>query len=444
MTSKQSKSEPKRIMAPRTVTRREAFALLIAGAGALIAGTPNVSSAVEFSASQETLDALADAQEQAAAAEARLEELSEQYEYAVSELNGTLDQIEEVNGQIASTEAQIETKNEEIATTEAKIEEEQNECEAKQEQLGKRMTSAYKSGPARFLEILLSATSFDELTSNIYYLDKVSEADELMIAEIKEIKAWLEDLRTQLEAAKVALEEQKAQLENWKAQLEALKAQQQEQLSNLQATQAEVSELLNGLNEEVQSLIAQRDAEILAAKQEYERQEAERKAREEAERKAAEEAARQQQQGGSESGSNSGGSSNSGSSSGGTGSAQAVINACYSTPSTGSGMCAAWVTNVFIRAGIGSWSGNACDMYYSWCGSSNRADLQPGMIIAVGSCPGSYASRLYGHVGIYIGNGLVYHNLSGVVGTMSLDTWCSTLGTTSTPRWGWLGGKVLS
>lgn len=107
-------------------------------------------------------------------------------------------------------------------------------------------------------------------------------------------------------------------------------------------------------------------------------------------------------------------------------------------------MCAAWVTNVFRNAGIGTWSGNACDMYYSYCTSSNRSTIQPGMIVAVGSCAGSYASRLYGHVGIYIGNGTVYHNLSGVVGSMSLDSWCSTFGGTSTPRWGWLGGVALS
>ena len=107
-------------------------------------------------------------------------------------------------------------------------------------------------------------------------------------------------------------------------------------------------------------------------------------------------------------------------------------------------MCAAWVTNVFSNAGIGYWTGNACDMYYSYCTSSNRNSIQPGMIIAVGSCPGSYASRLYGHVGIYIGSGTVYHNISGVVRSTSLDSWCSTYGTNSTPRWGWLGGVVLS
>ena len=126
-----------------------------------------------------------------------------------------------------------------------------------------------------------------------------------------------------------------------------------------------------------------------------------------------------------------------------TGSLAAVTSACYSTPSTGSGGCAAWVSNVFANAGIGSWHGNACDFYWSWCTSSDLADLKPGMIIAVSSCAGTAASRAYGHVGIYLGNGIVMQNLLGSVGTMSLDTWLDYFDGYSTPAWGWLGGVVL-
>ena len=122
----------------------------------------------------------------------------------------------------------------------------------------------------------------------------------------------------------------------------------------------------------------------------------------------------------------------------------AVTSACYSTPSTGSGGCAAWVTNVFKNAGVGYWYGNACDMYWSWCTSSDLADLQPGMIIAVSSCAGTSASIRYGHVGIYLGNGVVMQNLLGTVGTMSLDTWLDYFDGYSTPAWGWLGGVELS
>ncbi len=39
------------------------------------------------------------------------------------------------------------------------------------------MSSNYKAGPAGALEMILSSASFEELTSNIYYLDKISESD---------------------------------------------------------------------------------------------------------------------------------------------------------------------------------------------------------------------------------------------------------------------------
>ena len=125
------------------------------------------------------------------------------------------------------------------------------------------------------------------------------------------------------------------------------------------------------------------------------------------------------------------------------GSLNAMISAAKRTPTTGAGGCARWVTNVFTNAGIGTWNGSARDMYNMYCTSSDRSALRPGMIIAVPSTGGTYAALLYGHVGIYLGNGVVMHNLKGVVGTMSLSTWISYCGGYATPKWGWFGGVVL-
>lgn len=122
---------------------------------------------------------------------------------------------------------------------------------------------------------------------------------------------------------------------------------------------------------------------------------------------------------------------------------QAILSACGSTPSPGAGWCAAWVSAVYRNAGLGTWPGNACDMYERWCTSSDPADLRPGMIIAVSSHSHTAAGRAYGHVGIYIGNGQVMQNV-GAITTQSLDSWIAYYGTTVTPRWGWLGGTDLS
>lgn len=126
-----------------------------------------------------------------------------------------------------------------------------------------------------------------------------------------------------------------------------------------------------------------------------------------------------------------------------SGSQQAVVSAAYATPSPGYGYCAAWVTNVFQNAGIGYFGGNACDMYNSWCTSSNLDDLKPGMIIAVSTHNLDAAGRIYGHVGIYIGNGQVMDNI-GPIRTVDVNQWIQTFSGVVPAKWGWIGNIALS
>ncbi|MDM8302939.1 N-acetylmuramoyl-L-alanine amidase family protein [Collinsella tanakaei] len=119
-----------------------------------------------------------------------------------------------------------------------------------------------------------------------------------------------------------------------------------------------------------------------------------------------------------------------------------VIEACKTTPSPGGGLCAAWVTYVFQNADIGSWGGNADDMYFAYCKTS-PSKIKPGMIIAVDSSPASAAGRIYGHVAVYIGNGKVMDNI-GSIRTISLDEWVEYYSALSTPKCGWFGKVDLT
>ena len=421
-------------LSPRGVTRRDALRLLI-GAGACAALLPTVATAAP--STQERLDAAQMSYDQAVA---ELEALGEEVAQAAGQLSQTQDAVRDLTQQVSDKQDEIDDKQDQIDDKEVEIEQKQDdiddkqaEIESRQEQLGDRMSSTYKAGPTSTLDLLLSSATFEELTSNIYYLDKVSEADREMIdtvktlkAELEQDKAQLEQDKAQLEQDKSDLEDQKDALEDQKAELEELEAQQSAELEAVRAKQAESEDLVANLSDEVKALMAQRDAELLAAQQ------------------AAEEARRQQelaaQQGGG-----------SGGSSGGTGSVvitgsgplAAVQRAAYSTPSPGSGLCAAWVSMVFSNAGIGSFHGNADDMYYTWCGYST-SQIQPGMIIAVNTCPYSAAAIIYGHVGIYMGNNTVRDNASGRIRTMSLAQWISDYSVTATVRCGWLGGIALS
>lgn len=384
------------------LSRRAALkALFGAASAAILFGLPARAHAAE--ASKETTDKLNAAQAQLDEVQAQLDSIANEYAALANKNAQTLNDIENVQGKIDDTQAQIDEKKAEL--------------KKKRNDLSDRVAASYKSGGTNILSLLLASGSFEELVANAHYVEKINKSDRDAIEDIQTIQSELDAQKTELEAQK--------------ADLEKLKDQQTAQMQDMQAKQQEVQTVLNGLSDDVKELMAQRDSEILAAAQ-----------AEEAARKAAAAAAAA-----NKNNSYSGGGSyapGTPQQNAGSGKQQAVVNACYSTPSPGQNWCAAWVTNVFRNAGVGYFGGNACDMFNAWCYSSDRSALQVGMIVADSSHSGTGAPGLiYGHVGIYVGGGIVMSN-EGAITSKSLDSFISFYGTGSGVRWGWLGGIALS
>lgn len=384
------------------LSRRTALkALFGAASAAVLFGLPIRAHAAE--ASKETTDKLNAAQAQLDEVQAQLDSIANEYAALANKNAQTLNDIENVQGKIDDTQAQIDEKKAEL--------------KKKRNDLSDRVAASYKSGGTNILSLLLASGSFEELVANAHYVEKINKSDRDAIEDIQTIQAELDAQKTELEAQKTDLEK--------------LKDQQTAQMQDMQAKQQEVQTVLNGLSDDVKELMAQRDSEILAAAQ-----------AEEAARKAAAAAAAA-----NKNNSYSGGGSyapGTPQQNAGSGKQQAVVNACYSTPSPGQNWCAAWVTNVFRNAGVGYFGGNACDMFNAWCYSSDRSALQVGMIVADSSHSGTGAPGLiYGHVGIYVGGGIVMSN-EGAITSKSLDSFISFYGTGSGVRWGWLGGIALS
>ncbi len=384
------------------LSRRTALkALFGAASAAVLFGLPARAHAAE--ASKETTDKLNAAQAQLDEVQAQLDSIANEYAALANKNAQTLNDIENVQGKIDDTQAQNDEKKAEL--------------KKKRNDLSDRVAASYKSGGTNILSLLLASGSFEELVANAHYVEKINKSD----------RDAIEDIQTIQEE----LDAQKTELESQKADLEKLKDQQTAQMQDMQAKQQEVQTVLNGLSDDVKELMAQRDSEILAAAQ-----------AEEAARKAAAAAAAA-----NKNNSYSGGGSyapGTPQQNAGSGKQQAVVNACYSTPSPGQNWCAAWVTNVFRNAGVGYFGGNACDMFNAWCYSSDRSALQVGMIVADSSHSGTgMPGLIYGHVGIYVGGGIVMSN-EGAITSKSLDSFISFYGTGSGVRWGWLGGVALS
>jgi len=115
---------------------------------------------------------------------------------------------------------------------------------------------------------------------------------------------------------------------------------------------------------------------------------------------------------------------------------KSIVDACYITPSPGAGWCAMWVSQVYQNAGLGYIGGNANDMYRNFTYTSDPSELQVGMLVAVeSSSSGGELGAIYGHVGIYIGDGKVMDNI-GKVRVTSLENWIATFCKHSPPGFG--------
>lgn len=113
-----------------------------------------------------------------------------------------------------------------------------------------------------------------------------------------------------------------------------------------------------------------------------------------------------------------------------------LVAAANSLPYQGNGYCAKWTNYVYVRAGYAHPDGNACDLYWKYCTISNLDLIEPGMILAVPSHTRSALGSKYGHVAIYMGNGMVRHNTNKLE-TVPLSSWLAYYQTTYPVKCGW-------
>ncbi|WP_195544898.1 hypothetical protein [Collinsella aerofaciens] len=120
-----------------------------------------------------------------------------------------------------------------------------------------------------------------------------------------------------------------------------------------------------------------------------------------------------------------------------TSSQSQIVGRCYNVPSPGVGLCSEWVSEVFYPV-LGSYpNGDACDIFWNWCHSRDISQLKVGMIVAVPTHTHTNAGARWGHIAIYVGDGMVMDNI-GYIRTTSLAWWLNYYHTTATPQWGWV------
>ena len=120
-----------------------------------------------------------------------------------------------------------------------------------------------------------------------------------------------------------------------------------------------------------------------------------------------------------------------------------IVNFSYTVPWPGPGLCAAWAARVIEAAGFGFYLGSAREIYERDCALTDTSDLKVGMMVAVPTALVSGLAANLGHLGLYIGDGVVRESVDQGLRTVPLELWLMAYGLKEQPRWGWLDGLIL-
>ncbi|QGM92008.1 hypothetical protein GIR35_12430 [Enterococcus faecalis] len=110
-----------------------------------------------------------------------------------------------------------------------------------------------------------------------------------------------------------------------------------------------------------------------------------------------------------------------------------LVDTCQRVPWPGASLCATWTSNVYRSCGHEVYgNGNSVlghqgygASYYPSRATTDFSKIKVGMLVSAQYGSNSAAGNTYGHVGIYIGDGMVMDSVNTGVRTISLSDWVS-------------------
>ena len=349
-----------------------------------------------------------------------LEQEAEEYEQQLVDLLVTIQIINH----------DIENKEDETETAKAEYEVALAKQEKQQWAMNKRIKYMYEKGDMNYMQILLESKKFSDAVNKSTYSEKLYAYDRYQLYLYEQTKEEVIEKQKALDEDMAELEEIKLDAVSQEEELQLLVDEYSEnienfdeQLSGAKEKASQYKEQIQKQSEQIKALEAEEQRKALEAAKKKAEEEAKRKAEEEARRKAEEEASAKANEEGSNSeessdngdnndeGNSSGsessdGGSSGGSSSGGSAKGQEIANfACQfvgnpyvpgGTSLTEGADCSGFTMAVYNNFGLSLPRSSYAQAGYGR--EVSYSEAQPGDIIYYG-----------GHVGIYIGNGLIVH-----------------------------------
>jgi murein DD-endopeptidase MepM/ murein hydrolase activator NlpD len=176
------------------------------------------------------------AHQAAVAAEQKLNEIQSQINTIQLQLADAVTKVDQAEGELEQLVAQI-------ADTKARLDAAQARYDQIRDRLNERAVQAFMSGPGSDLEVVLGATSLDDLSDRLEYVDAVAQSDADLAQEVANLQAALEveqqnleQLRVEQRAKVVAVRALRDQILNQLAQVQQLRDQAARTVSSTIAT----------------------------------------------------------------------------------------------------------------------------------------------------------------------------------------------------------------
>jgi len=200
--------------------------LLVVSLAAAVSFAPAVALAAPTSA------AIQAKQAEAAAAQATLQNMSDDLEMKVEDYNAVTEALDK-------TRDDIQVTRERLSATETRL-------SAAEDVLAIRAQGIYKGGGVDMVQVLLGTSSFEELVARIELLDAISRQDADLVSEVKDARQKVAD--------------SESALENRETEQVALRQQAQAKKAAVQSAVERQASFVSSLNTEVQQLIKAEEA----------------------------------------------------------------------------------------------------------------------------------------------------------------------------------------
>ncbi len=190
----------------------------------------------------------------------------------IAELDASLEEIEK---NIAALKVKIEEKEADIVQTEAELQEALTNENNQKDLMYSSIKMLYEQNEASLIAMLMTAEGFGDMLNRADYAEKVLTYEQRMFEDYKNVRAYVELCKQQLETEKASLDEAKAVVEQEQSAMEELIEQKNRDLTAYENDISDQAKAIREYEAEIQAqkeeiealeaLIAEEKKKILAA-----------------------------------------------------------------------------------------------------------------------------------------------------------------------------------